>query len=86
MKHVMVFATSVESSLGVAALAFGLNRLTGSGSWNFDLDDCDQILRVEADCKPGEIILLLKSEGFSCSELSDEVPASKWTLSDRMAS
>jgi len=86
MKHVMVFATSVESPLGVSAVASGLHQLTGVGRWNFDLDDCDRILRVEADCGPGEVIALLESAGFQCAELSDIVPANEWELDNRMAS
>lgn len=86
MKHVMVFATSVETPLGVSGLAAGLHQLTRNGRWNFDLDDCDRILRVEAECGPQEIIHLLESVGFACAELADEVPAAEWDLDNRLAS
>jgi len=40
--------------------------------WNFDLEDCDKILRVETEkVTPETVITLLKSQGFECSELSE---------------
>lgn len=86
MKNVWVFTTSVETPLGVSALAPYLDRLAGRGRWNFDLDDCDRILRVAADCQQEEIIGLLESCGYRCAELADEVPASEWIEDSRMAS
>ena len=39
---------------------------------NFDLDDCDKILRVEADCiNPDEIIELLEICNLQCEILED---------------
>jgi hypothetical protein len=37
---------------------------------NFDLDDCDKILRVEGkNVLPGKIIGLLKANGYQCQAL-----------------
>lgn len=39
---------------------------------NFDLDDCDKILRVEGtDLEPGKISWLVKEKGVSCDLLPD---------------
>jgi hypothetical protein len=40
--------------------------------WNFDLEDCDRILRVEsASAEATTIINRLENAGFICSELQD---------------
>ena len=92
MKNVWVFGTSVESPQGVLSLSRSLDRLTGQGGWNFDLDDCDRVLRVDAVCRPEDVIRLLNSAGYSCAELGDEVPGfndgmvTDWIRGNRMAS
>ena len=40
--------------------------------WNFDLEDCDRILRVEAFTLQASVIIeKLNLEGFFCAELED---------------
>lgn len=73
---VMVFITSVDSDREVRALAPGLNALAGPGRWNFDLDDCDRILRITSLVIPGAVSGFLQSNGFDCAELDDAVPES----------
>ncbi|MEZ4969788.1 MAG: hypothetical protein R2814_09070 [Flavobacteriaceae bacterium] len=48
-----------------------LNRLiANNGCWNFDLEDCDNILRVETHMVPAiSITNLLNGHGFLCEEL-----------------
>lgn len=50
-----------------------LDSLMGSGeSWNFDLEDCDHILRVEAfSLQASVIISSLRQAGYACEELED---------------
>lgn len=50
-----------------------LNELMGSGEkWNFDLEDCDHILRVEAVSLQAPVIIRnLAKAGFFCEELED---------------
>ena len=66
---VQVFKTSVTRPTQIRLFASGLEAF---GRWNFDLDDCDNILRVEAEIEamPG-IVALLAGHGFSCEELPD---------------
>ena len=71
MKRVLVFKTSVRKRGKVNYLAPFLNDLINEhGRWNFDLEDCDNILRVET-CGPDadEISVLLQEHGFLCEEL-----------------
>ncbi|MDR7127822.1 hypothetical protein J2X69_000150 [Algoriphagus sp. 4150] len=70
---VWVFKTTVEKENQVAGLAPVLDSLVQDhGDWNFDLEDCDHILRVNAPhVAADEIIELIELEGFFCEELED---------------
>lgn len=50
----------------------------GDDRWNFDLEDCDHILRVETcSVLVDEIVHVLETCGYNCAELEDvEAPAS----------
>jgi hypothetical protein len=65
---VLVFKTTVRRPRHIRRLSAGLAAL---GRWNFDLDDCDRILRVETGaCHGPAIRSLLSRFGFRCEELS----------------
>ena len=68
----------------VAMLAPRLNELAGAGQWNFDLDDCDRILRVTAIVSPLEVVGLLASYGIACAELEDFIPE-PWMMPTKVA-
>jgi len=70
--EVLVFKTSVEDKVSVKALTPELDRLVGKGKWNFDLADCDRILRIVSEKVRAEsAIKLLDYFGFACAELED---------------
>lgn len=70
--NVLVFKTSVETTEHVMNLAPALDSLAGQGSWNFDLTDCDQILRIVSETiKPEAAMNVLSTNGFMCAELED---------------
>ncbi|KAB5492112.1 MULTISPECIES: hypothetical protein [Flagellimonas] len=71
MKTVLVFRTSVLGKGHIRTLRPLLNQVIDrNGYWNFDLEDCDNILRVETqNVQPHTISTLLKKNGFSCEEL-----------------
>ena len=73
MKTVLVFKTSVTTSQKASRVKPLLDKLMDKGEkWNFDLEDCDHILRVEAIfLQPAVIIQNLANAGFSCVELED---------------
>jgi hypothetical protein len=68
---VLVFKTSVSANDEVRQLRPLLNKLTRlNGNWNFDLEDCDNILRVETQfLKAENITTTLRNQGFYCEEL-----------------
>lgn len=69
---VHVFKTSVCSEKEVRLIGSFLNILLAKEDWNFDLEDCDKVLRVKAAEISAEIVItILNSQGFECSELVD---------------
>lgn len=67
---VYVFKTSVETEKDIRKLGFHLDELLLGARWNFDLDDCDKILRIESTADVAEsVITLLLISGFDCEEL-----------------
>jgi hypothetical protein len=65
-----VFKTNVlESSQATELVALLLQHFPGS-KINFDLNDCDKVLRVEGEnFIPGKIMTVVKENGFICSVL-----------------
>ncbi|OIV41578.1 hypothetical protein [Flavobacterium johnsoniae] len=67
---VFVFKTNVDSISKVKKVTPKLNRLFPNSKWNFDLEDCDNILRLE--CKDDiieKVVFLMKVIGFECEAL-----------------
>ena len=67
---ILVFKTSVKTDEDIKKLKPKLDNLSSDLKWNFDLEDCDNILRIEESCvSPIAIIGLLAESGFQCQEL-----------------
>lgn len=67
---VEVFKTNVERSYDAAMLGDALMQRFPHCRINFDLDDCDRILRVEGSrVLPASIVEVLTSMGFNCLPL-----------------
>ena len=67
---ILVFITSVEKPEQVSKVRPLLTAVQAIRDWNFDLEDCDNILRVEANnISPRYIESLLQTAGFNCTEL-----------------
>lgn len=48
-----------------------MNKLLPTAKWNFDLEDCDKILRVDSEENAvSKIIDLLILHNYSCEELA----------------
>lgn len=71
MNNVLVFKTSVSNKTHIKTVQPFLNKLvTQQDYWNFDLEDCDNILRVETQVlNAGFICEILQNQGFYCEEL-----------------
>ncbi len=69
---VEVFKTNVQEAQHAKLLVEMLLEHLPGGRINFDLEDCDKILRVQRhEIISAEIISLLNKQGFNCEVLSD---------------
>ncbi|RZJ53077.1 MAG: hypothetical protein EOO44_09685 [Flavobacterium sp.] len=64
---IYVFKTSVDTNSKLESATILLNELLPDSLWNFDLEDCDNILRIDSQSQITE--LFLKNEIFDCIEL-----------------
>jgi hypothetical protein len=68
--EVLVFITNIENPEQVRRVKPLLSGIPGVSNWNFDLDDCDNILRIEAGgISPRHIESILQTAGYVCREL-----------------
>ncbi|KIA86974.1 hypothetical protein [Flavobacterium sp. AED] len=66
---IYIFKTSVDTKLKFELATVLLNGLLPTASWNFDLEDCDNILRIDSETEIMESIL--NNGTFDCIELEE---------------
>ena len=67
---VEVFKTNVQETLHADQLVAVLQKHFPAARINFDLHDCDKILRMEGhDIVPSDITTLIQAHGFNCHVL-----------------
>lgn len=74
---VEVFKTNVIEPDQAKMLVRRIQAAFGNYAANFDLDDCDKILRVETKApriQVSALIAMLKDLGFSAEVLPDDMP------------
>jgi hypothetical protein len=64
---IYIFKTSVDTKLKFELSTVLLNELLTNAIWNFDLEDCDNILRIDSETEITESIL--NNDIFDCIEL-----------------
>ena len=68
---ITVFKTSVKTKIQVKVLKPHIDKILPKGKWNFDLEDCDRILRIDSE---KDIVLslkdLLENHNHHCEELT----------------
>lgn len=70
--EVFVFRTGVSNQEHIQIIAPHLNSLRGVHKWNFDLEDHENILRIEAvGISPGRVIETLSDKNYFCEELPE---------------
>lgn len=69
---VLVYKTNIDSKSKARQTEKELNKILPEESWNFDLEDCDNILRVVSE---NDVTKILKAEmkkfGIEIEELPD---------------
>lgn len=74
MKRVFIYKTDVSSSLHVQRVGALFEADTSIKQWTFDLEDCDRILRIEAQgLHPQVIEQLLAKAGIAYEQLEYEL-------------
>jgi hypothetical protein len=69
---ISVFKTSVTNTKEIETLKLQLDIQLEFAKWNFDLEDCDNILRIDSINEIAQqTIKILKDHGFDCQELED---------------
>jgi len=67
---IYVFKTFVKTKIQVKKLKPDIDKILPKAKWNFDLEDCDKILRIDSE---ENIVLkitdLLNTHKFYCEEL-----------------
>ena len=71
---IYVFKTSVKTKNQVKKLEPHINTILPNEKWNFDVEDCDKILRIDSEENIVlKIIDLLRNQKFYCEELDEEI-------------
>lgn len=74
---VEVFKTNISEHCDAQLLLEKIHKRFDYYAANFDLDDCDKILRVESDVQPvkvKDLIKLIKQAGYLAEVLPDVIP------------
>lgn len=67
---IYVLKTSVRYKKQVKTIAREFDKIIEIKKWNFDLDDCDKILRIETTKKTMKVVCeILHSLNYICEEL-----------------
>jgi hypothetical protein len=68
--EILVFKTNVSSKKKVSKVSTLLTSVPAIKGWNFDLEDCDKVLRIESNgLNTGYVESLLQTAGFNCQVL-----------------
>jgi hypothetical protein len=68
--EIRLFKTTVQNTQQVLTLKPQLNLILKSIKWNFDLNDCDSVLRIEGVNIPlRELIFIMKENNQTLVEL-----------------
>ena len=67
---IFVFKTSVKTKTQAKKLKPHINKLISNAKWNFDLDDCDKILRIDSEENIISVVInSLNIQNYNCEEL-----------------
>jgi len=74
MTEVFIFKTGVHTAVHVQQVAALFGAVEAIKQWSFDLEDCDNILRIVArGIRPRAVEQLLLNEGLACEHMAYEL-------------
>lgn len=64
---IYVFKTTVNTEIQIQHLKPHIDKIVPNAKWNFDLEDCDNILRIDSQTDISQIVIReLNARGFFC--------------------
>ena len=69
---IFIFKTNISHPSEVEILKPLINKRFPNETWNFDLEDCDKIFRIDSDNMNSalKVSLFFKTLGYDCDELN----------------
>jgi len=69
-KEISIFKTTIDNEVAIQKVKGVLDQVVGNKEWNFDLEDVDNILRINAATyRNGFLVQEIRKLGFECEEL-----------------
>lgn len=69
---ILIFKTDLNNPQRINSMQSLLKNINGISRWNVDMQDCDNVLRIEAtEVSPRAVENVLKRAGYYCEELND---------------
>ncbi len=70
---VLIFRTNIKTKKKVKAIKPLFNNHSSIGNWSIDIEDIDNVLRIEAaeNLNESDVISLTNTQGFHCEALMD---------------
>lgn len=69
---ILVFKTNLENPELINRAGPLLQNIRGINRWNVDMNDCDNVLRIEStELSPRSVENILQNAGYYCEELQD---------------
>lgn len=69
---ILIFKTNLSNPDRINQAKPVLQNIRGIHRWNVDMQDCDNVLRIEAlEVSPRAVESLLQEAGYYCEELQD---------------
>lgn len=69
---ILIFKTNLSHRVHINKVQPHIQQIQGIKRWNVDVQDCDHVLRIEAqEVSPRSIEQVLQSAGYYCEEMLD---------------
>lgn len=70
--NILIFKTNLHNPELVTRVKPVIQNMPGVQKWNVDIQDCDNVLRIEAsELSARAVEMVLQDAGYYCEELED---------------
>lgn len=67
--QIRIYKTNITDKINACKVGEILKKETSIKAWNFDLEDCDNILRIETDDQELDLTILFEGSNYEIEEL-----------------